>query len=191
MLPHTYFQWVAWVGVAGWSAVLARHRVRGRQRHANLRRCFAAFYFARPLCAEYNLTRAAITILVGFAFGTMFWRLGDNRCPFSNVKTRQPVSCLCLWRAPTAQCRSVAHCSSVPMPLLPLLARRQSVAGVLNIMGACEGWARTALCSPGSVQHIWQAHLAGSARGFRACSTSVTLVAPLAPSLPSFRVPDT
>lgn len=28
---------------------------------------------------EYNLTRAVITVLVGLAFGTMFWRLGDNR----------------------------------------------------------------------------------------------------------------
>lgn len=29
---------------------------------------------------EYNITRAAITLLVGFAFGSMFWRLGDDRC---------------------------------------------------------------------------------------------------------------
>lgn len=28
---------------------------------------------------EYNLTRALITLLVGFLFGTMFWRQGDNR----------------------------------------------------------------------------------------------------------------
>ena len=31
------------------------------------------------LLAEYNVTRAVITLLVGFAFGSMFWRLGDDR----------------------------------------------------------------------------------------------------------------
>ena len=34
---------------------------------------------------EYNLTRFAITILVGLIFGSLFWRQGDNRQTVTGV----------------------------------------------------------------------------------------------------------
>ncbi|KAL4447582.1 hypothetical protein ABPG75_004801 [Micractinium tetrahymenae] len=65
------------------AAVMSELHVPGfrEQLAANLRRNFVIYNRA----PEYNITRAAITILVGFAFGTMFWRLGDNRTTVSGV----------------------------------------------------------------------------------------------------------
>ncbi len=31
------------------------------------------------------MVRAVVTILIGFCFGTMFWRLGDNRTTVAGV----------------------------------------------------------------------------------------------------------
>ncbi|EFN59136.1 hypothetical protein CHLNCDRAFT_137957 [Chlorella variabilis] len=53
----------------------------GEQFLVNLRRNFT-IYNRSP---EYNLTRAAVTTLIGFSFGGMFWRQGDNRSTVAGV----------------------------------------------------------------------------------------------------------
>lgn len=53
----------------------------GAQLVANLRRDFTVYNRA----PEYNVVRAVVTILIGFCFGTMFWRLGDNRTTVAGV----------------------------------------------------------------------------------------------------------
>lgn len=51
-----------------------------------------------PACAEYNLTRAAVTTLIGFSFGGMFWRQGDNRSTVAGVLN------IMVGRVPGARC---------------------------------------------------------------------------------------
>lgn len=53
----------------------------GAQLAANLRRDFTVYNRA----PEYNVVRAVVTILIGFCFGTMFWRQGDNRTTVAGV----------------------------------------------------------------------------------------------------------
>lgn len=62
---------------------------------ANLRRNFT-LYWRTP---SYNITRFVITVFVGLAFGSMFWRLGDDRTTVVGVLNIMGVlfsSCLFL-----------------------------------------------------------------------------------------------
>ena len=57
-------------------AMAEMHVARPRDQFGALLRRNFTTYWRSP---EYNITRAAVTLLVAFAFGSMFWRLGSHR----------------------------------------------------------------------------------------------------------------
>lgn len=92
----------------------------------NLRRNFTIYNRA----PEYNLTRAAITILVGFAFGTMFWRLGDNRSTVSGVLNIMGVLFSSTLFVGISNCLSIQHLVAAQRTVF----YRERAAGMYSVL---------------------------------------------------------
>ncbi|KAL4419611.1 hypothetical protein ABPG77_001665 [Micractinium sp. CCAP 211/92] len=92
----------------------------------NLRRNFIIYNRA----PEYNITRAAITILVGFAFGSMFWRQGDKRTTATGVLNIAGVLFSSTLFVGISNCLSIQHLVAAQRTVF----YRERAAGLYRVM---------------------------------------------------------
>ncbi|GAB4817615.1 hypothetical protein N2152v2_004661 [Parachlorella kessleri] len=92
----------------------------------NLQRFFR-MYWRSP---EYNLTRYGITLLVGFVFGSLFWRLGDNRTTVAGVFNIMGVLYSSTLFVGISNCLSVQHVVAVQRAVM----YRERAAGTYGVL---------------------------------------------------------